>query len=49
MWFWGLDPLEMVLLGLTLFLVRPISGRLNRLDGLVLLVIFLFWIALQLG
>ena len=45
----GLDPLEMVLLGLTLFLVRPISGRLNRLDGLVLLVIFLFWIALQLG
>jgi len=45
----GLDPLEMVLLGLTLFLVRPTSGRLTRLDGLVLLVVFLFWIALQLG
>jgi Ca2+:H+ antiporter len=45
----GLDPLEMVLLGLTLFLVRPTSGRFTRLDGLVLLVIFLFWIALQLG
>jgi Ca2+:H+ antiporter len=45
----GLDPLEMVLLGLTLFLVRPTSGRLTRLDGLVLLVIFFFWIALQLG
>jgi Ca2+:H+ antiporter len=45
----GLDPLEMVLLGLTLFLVRPTSGRVTRLDGLVLLVIFLFWIALQLG
>ncbi|MBV2351944.1 sodium:calcium antiporter [Synechococcus sp. HK05] len=45
----GLDPLEMVLLGLTLFLVRPTSGRVTRLDGLVLLVIFFFWIALQLG
>jgi len=45
----GLDPLEMVLLGLTLFLVRPTSGRVTRLDGLVLLVIFLFWIALQVG
>jgi Ca2+:H+ antiporter len=45
----GLAPLEMVLLGLTLFLVRPTSGRVNRIDGLVLLVIFLFWIALQLG
>ena len=45
----GLDPLEMVLLGLTLFLVRPTSGRLTRLDGMVLLVIFFFWIALQLG
>lgn len=43
----GLDPLEMVLLALTLFLVRPTSGRVNRLDGLVLLAIFLFWIALQ--
>ncbi len=45
----GLDSLEMVLLGLTLFLVRPTSGRVTRIDGLVLLVIFLFWIALQLG
>jgi Ca2+:H+ antiporter len=45
----GLAPLEMVLLGLTLFLVRPTSGRVNRIDGLVLLVILLFWIALQLG
>lgn len=45
----GLDPLEMVLLALTLFLVRPTSGKVNRLDGLVLLSIFLFWIALQLG
>ena len=45
----GLDPLEMVLLGLTLFLVRPTSGRVTRLDGLVLLVIFFFWIALQVG
>lgn len=45
----GLDSQEMVLLGLTLFLVRPTSGRVTRLDGLVLLVIFLFWIALQLG
>jgi Ca2+:H+ antiporter len=45
----GLDPLEMVLLALTLFLVRPTSGRVNRLDGLVLLSIFLFWITLQLG
>ncbi len=45
----GLDPLEMVLLVLTLFLVRPTSGRVNRLDGLVLLAIFLFWIALQVG
>ena len=43
----GLDPLEMVLLALTLFLVRPTSSRVNRLDGLVLLAIFLFWIALQ--
>ena len=45
----GLDPLELVLLGLTLFLVRPTTGRVNRLDGLVLLAIFLFWIALQVG
>ncbi|CAK6698661.1 Sodium-potassium/proton antiporter ChaA [Synechococcus sp. CBW1107] len=45
----GLDPLEMVLLALTLFLVRPTTGRVSRLDGLVLLAIFLFWIALQVG
>jgi Ca2+:H+ antiporter len=45
----GLEPLEMVLLGLTLFLVRPTNDRVTRLDGLVLLVIFLFWIALQVG
>lgn len=45
----GLDPLELVLLGLTLFLVGPTTGRVNHLDGLVLLAIFLFWIALQVG
>jgi len=39
----------MVLLGLTLVLARPNSGRVTRLDGLMLLVIFLFRIALQLG
>ena len=45
----GLDSLEMVLLALALFLVRPSSSRVTSLDGLVLLVIFLFWIALQLA
>jgi Ca2+:H+ antiporter len=43
----GLDPLEMVLLGLTLLLIRPNSGKLTQLDGLMLLVVFVFWIALQ--
>ena len=44
----GLDPFEMALLGLTLILIRPTSGKLTQLDGLMLLVVFLFWIALQL-
>ena len=44
----GLDPFEMALLGLTLILIRPTSGKLTQLDGLMLLVVFLFWVALQL-
>ena len=44
----GLNPLEMALLGLTLILIRPTSGKLTQLDGLMLLVVFFFWIALQL-
>jgi len=43
----GLDPLEMVLLGLTLLLIRPTLGKFTQLDGLMLLVVFVFWIALQ--
>ena len=43
----GLDPLEMVLLGLTLLLIRPTIGKFTQLDGLMLLVVFVFWIALQ--
>ena len=43
----GLDPLESVLLVLTLILVRPISGRVNELDGLMLLTVGLVWVALQ--
>ena len=43
----GLDPLEMVLLLLTLILVRPISGRVSEMDGLMLLTVGLVWVALQ--
>ena len=43
----GLDPLEMVLLVLTLILVRPISGRVSEMDGLMLLTVGLVWVALQ--
>ena len=43
----GLDPLECVLLVLTLILVRPISGRVSELDGLMLLTVGLVWVALQ--
>ena len=43
----GLDPLESVLLVLTLILVRPISGRVSEIDGLMLLTVGLVWVALQ--
>ena len=43
----GLDPLESVLLVLTLILVRPISGRVSELDGLMLLTVGVVWVALQ--
>ena len=45
----GLEPFEMVMLALTLLLVRPVNSRVNGLDGVMLLVVFLFWIALQLA
>lgn len=45
----GLEPFEMVMLALTLLLVRPVSSRVNGLDGIMLLVVFLFWIALQIA
>ena len=40
----GLDPLESVLLVLTLILVRPISGRVSELDGLMLLTVGVVWV-----
>ena len=43
----GLDPLESVLLVLTLILVRPISGRVSEIDGLMLLTVGVVWVALQ--
>ena len=43
----GLDPLESVLLVLTLVLVRPISGRVSEMDGLMLLTVGVVWVALQ--
>ena len=43
----GLDPIEMVLLVLTLVLVRPISGRVSEMDGLMLLTVGMVWVALQ--
>ena len=42
----GLDPLESVLLVLTLILVRPISGRVSEIDGLMLLTVGVAWVAL---
>ena len=43
----GLNPMESVLLVLTLILVRPLSGRVSELDGLMLLSVGLIWISLQ--
>ena len=43
----GLDPMESVLLVLTLVLVRPISGRVSEIDGLMLLTVGVVWVALQ--
>ncbi len=43
----GLNPMESVLLILTLILVRPLSGRVSELDGLILLSVCLLWISLQ--
>ena len=43
----GLNPMESVLLVLTLILVRPLSGRVSELDGLMLLSVGLVWISLQ--
>ena len=43
----GLNPMESVLLILTLILVRPLSGRVSELDGLMLLSVGLVWISLQ--
>ena len=42
----GLEPVEMVLLALTLILSYP-HARLTGIEGLMKLVIFLFWILLQ--
>ena len=42
----GLEPFEMVLLALTLILSYP-HARLTGIEGLMKLVIFLFWILLQ--
>lgn len=43
----GLNPMESVLLILTLILVRPLSSRVSELDGLMLLSVGLVWISLQ--
>ena len=43
----GLEPMACVLLVLTLILVRPMSGRVSELDGLMLLTVGLVWVALQ--
>ena len=43
----GLDPAPMVLLALTLFLLRPHPKVLGS-EGLMLLVVFLFWLVLDL-
>ena len=38
---------ETPLLVLTLVLVRPISGRVSEIDGLMLLTVGVVWVALQ--
>ena len=43
----GLEPYAMVLLALTLFLLRP-HNRVLGSEGLMLLVVFLFWFVLEL-
>ena len=43
----GLNPMESVLLVLTLILVRPLSGRVSELDGLMLLTVGFVWVSLQ--
>ena len=42
----GLEPFEMVVLALTLILSYP-HARLTGIEGMMKLVIFLFWILLQ--
>ena len=44
----GLEPFEMVLLALTLMLVYP-HARLTGIEGLMKIVIFVFWILLQIA
>jgi len=43
----GLEPASMVLLALTLFLLRPHPKVLGS-EGLMLLLVFLFWLMLDL-
>ena len=43
----GLEQYNMVLLTLTLFLLRP-HDRVLGSEGLMLLVVFLFWFVLEL-
>ena len=43
----GLDPIESVLMVLTLILVRPISGRGSQIDGLMMLTVGVAGVALQ--
>ena len=38
---------ETPLLVLTLILVRPISGRVSQIDGLMMLTVGVAWVALQ--
>ncbi len=42
----GLDPFSSVLLVLTLFLLRPLP-RLTGIEGLMRMVVFMFWLLLQ--
>ena len=43
----GLEPASMVLLALTLFLLRP-HPKVHGSEGLMLLLVFLFWLMLDL-